>query len=373
MGATLLTPPAASLTTESKHPGTLDFELPHDLEASAPPEARGIARDHVRLLVSDIERDRFTHTRFVRIGDFLDAGDLLVINTSGTMNAALDAARADGTALELHLSTRLPDNEWAVELRLRKPDGAEQFRDGAPGEVLGLPSDGTATLIAPYSRVLTKAGVRLWRARLDPPVPLDEYLARTAARSATPTCRASGRLGYQNVFAPAPASAEMPSAGRGFSESLITQLVARGIAVRTALAPHRRLQPRRRRTAVSRVLCRPRADRPSRQQRPLRRQPRRRRRHDGRPRTRDRDRRKRRHSRGRRLTDLVVAPPPRRTVDGLLTGFHEPRASHLAMLEAIAGRRHLEFAYAEALRARYLWHEFGDAHLMLRSGMMETA
>ena len=54
-----------------------------------------------------------------------------------------------------------------------------------------------------------------------------------------------------------------------------------------------------------------------------------------------------------------------RAVDGLLTGLHEPRATHLAMLEALAGRKHLQLAYAEALRERYLWHEFGDLHLIL--------
>ena len=52
-------------------------------------------------------------------------------------------------------------------------------------------------------------------------------------------------------------------------------------------------------------------------------------------------------------------------VDGLLTGLHEPRATHLAMLEALAGRRHLQITYAEALREKYLWHEFGDLHLIL--------
>ena len=68
----------------------------------------------------------------------------------------------------------------------------------------------------------------------------------------------------------------------------------------------------------------------------------------------------------RAWTDLVITPERGvRIVDGLLTGFHEPRASHLAMLEAIAGRTHLERAYAAALAARYLWHEFGDLHLIL--------
>ena len=53
------------------------------------------------------------------------------------------------------------------------------------------------------------------------------------------------------------------------------------------------------------------------------------------------------------------------TVDGLLTGWHEPRASHLLMLEAVAGRELLEISYRAALQEKYLWHEFGDLHLLL--------
>src|SRR5712692_11840395 len=86
----------------------LDFDLPPELEAAEPPEARGLARDEVRLMVSYRADNRVVHTRFRNLGTFLDAGDLLVINTSGTMNAALSATRADGTMVELHLSTHLP-------------------------------------------------------------------------------------------------------------------------------------------------------------------------------------------------------------------------------------------------------------------------
>jgi S-adenosylmethionine:tRNA ribosyltransferase-isomerase len=70
---------------------------------------------------------------------------------------------------------------------------------------------------------------------------------------------------------------------------------------------------------------------------------------------------------GEGWTDLVITPERGvHTVDALLTGFHEPRASHLAMLEAIAGRRHLSVAYRAALDNGYLWHEFGDLHLLDR-------
>jgi S-adenosylmethionine:tRNA ribosyltransferase-isomerase len=104
---------------------SLDFDLPAELEAGEPPEARGLARDEVRLMVSYRSDNRIVHTQFREIGAFLDAGDLAVINTSGTMNAALSATREDGTALELHLSTHLPADLWIVELRLPGEKGTQ--------------------------------------------------------------------------------------------------------------------------------------------------------------------------------------------------------------------------------------------------------
>src|SRR4051812_41492816 len=94
--------------TEAKPGATknaLDFELPPDLEATEPPEARGRARDEVRLMVSDPSTDRIEHTTFRRIADYLEAADLLVVNDSPTMPAALSVRRENGCPLELHLST----------------------------------------------------------------------------------------------------------------------------------------------------------------------------------------------------------------------------------------------------------------------------
>src|SRR5262245_26077439 len=99
----------------------LEFELPRELEAGEPPEARGLARDEVRLMVSYRMDGRVVHSRFRDLPEFLTAGDVLVLNTSATMNAAIPAVREDGTALELHLSTHLPADVWIVEMRL--PDG----------------------------------------------------------------------------------------------------------------------------------------------------------------------------------------------------------------------------------------------------------
>src|ERR687886_2121659 len=121
---------------EFQEPSSLDFDLPPELEASEPPEARGLARDEVRLMVSYRSDDRVVHSRFRDLGDFLEASDVLVINTSGTMNAAISAERQDGSALELHLSTRLPANLWVVEVRRPVGTATEPFNAARAGEKL---------------------------------------------------------------------------------------------------------------------------------------------------------------------------------------------------------------------------------------------
>lgn len=348
----------------------LDFDLPPELEAGAPPEARGLARDEIRLLVSYAAAGRVVHTRFRAIGDFLRAGDLLVINTSGTLPAALAATRADGAALELHLSTHLPADLWLVEARLPGGKGTSAFRDVVASETLRLPAGGVATLHVPYSQDHATAPIappRLWVATLRLPRPLDEYLARHGSPIRYGYVKGEWPIGYyQTVYATEPGSAEMPSAGRAFTPELLTRLVARGVQIAPLLLhtgvasleehepPYE--EPYRVPLETARLVNAARAA-------------------------------------GRRVvavgttvvraletvtdaegtvhpgegwTRLVVTPARGvRAIDALLTGLHEPRASHLAMLEALAGREHLRLAYAEALRGGYLWHEFGDLHLLL--------
>jgi S-adenosylmethionine:tRNA ribosyltransferase-isomerase len=347
---------------------SLDFGLPQELEASEPPEARGLMRDDVRLLVSYKGDDRVVHSRFRDLEDFLEAGDVLVINTSGTMNAALEAERDDGTALELHLSTRLPADLWIVELR--RPTGAatEPFRHATSGETLHLPEGATATLHAPYPGGSVRSGVsRLWLSTLDLPSPLDEYLDRHGFPIRYGYVRESWPLSYyQTVYATETGSAEMPSAGRAFTPELITRLVARGVQfapliLHTGVASleddeppyeeYYRVPPEtarlinaaraagRRVVAVGTTVVRAleTVTDPGGITHP-----------------------------GEGWTGLVVTPGrPVRSVNAMLTGLHEPRSSHLAMLEALAGREHLRIAYREALREDYLWHEFGDLHLIL--------
>src|ERR671910_291177 len=357
----------AAETTLHK-PSSLDFELPPELEADAPPEARGFARDEVRLMVSYRSDDRVVHSTFQDIGDFLEAGDVLVINTSGTMNAALDAEREDGTALELHLSTRLPADLSVVELRRPTDAATEPFRYAVAGETLRLPRGATATLHAPYpSSSPRRKGFRLWIATLDFPEPLDEYLERHGFPIRYGYVRESWPSSYyQTVYATETGSAEMPSAGRAFTPELITRLVARGIQVaplilHTGVASLEEDEPpydefyrvppetarlvNAARTSGRRVVA------------------------VGTTAVRAletvTDESGTTHP-GEGWTRLIITRERGiRSVDSMLTGLHEPRSSHLAMLEALAGREHLRVTYGEAVRDGFLWHEFGDLHLIL--------
>jgi S-adenosylmethionine:tRNA ribosyltransferase-isomerase len=346
----------------------LDFELPRELEASEPPEARGLRRDEVRLMVSHRDDDRVVHSRFRDLGDFLEAGDVLVINTSATMNAAVEAVREDGTALELHLSTRLPAGLWIVELRQPAGAATEPFRHAAPSETLGLPEGAKVTLHAPYPQNTDRGeGSRLWLSTLELPGPLDEYLDRHGFPIRYGYVGESWPLGYyQTVYATERGSAEMPSAGRAFTPELITRLVAKGVQfapliLHTGVAsleddepPYEefyRVPPEtarlvnaaraagRRVVAVGTTAVRALET--------------------------VTDEGGTTHP-GEGWTRLVVTPERGvRSVNAMLTGLHEPRSSHLAMLEALAGREHLRTTYGEALREGYLWHEFGDLHLIL--------
>jgi S-adenosylmethionine:tRNA ribosyltransferase-isomerase len=344
---------------------SLDFEVPPELEASEPPEARGLERDEVRLMVSYANDDRVVHSRFRDLEDFLEAGDVLAINTSGTMNAALEAEREDGTRLELHLSTHLPAGLWIVELRC--PTGAEPFRRATPGETLRLPDGAAATLHTPYAGGTIGSGARLWVSTLEFPYPLDEYLDRHGFPIRYGYISDNWPISYyQTVYATETGSAEMPSAGRAFTPELITRLVAKGVQfapliLHTGVASLEDDEPPyeefyRVPSDTARLVNAARAA-------------------------------------GRRViavgttavraletvtdedgithpgegwTRLVITPErPVRSVSAMLTGLHEPRSSHLAMLEALAGREHLRTTYREALREGYLWHEFGDLHLIL--------
>lgn len=349
---------------------TLDFHLPLEREATAPAEVRGSGRDDVQLLVSYRTTNCIEHTSFRRLPEVLRAGDLVVINTSATLPAALEAFRDDGTTLELHLSTRLPADLWLIEARRPTLQGSEPFRELRAGEQLQLAAGAWAAIYTPYRRHTSSTEEqlgRLWVARLHIPDPLTTYLAQHGFPIRYNYVRESWPLSaYQTVYANEPGSAEMPSAGRAFTAEILTQLVAQGVQVaplvlhtgvasledheppyeewyRVPLATAEAVNTTRQRggrviavgTTVVRAL------------------------------ESVADQHGRAHP-GSGWTDLVITGARGvQLVDGLLTGLHEPRATHLAMLEAFSSHTQLAQIYAEALRTGYLWHEFGDLHLLL--------
>lgn len=352
---------------ESLFSQLLPFKLPIELEAAAPPEERGLSRDEVRLMVSSIATNSVEHTLFHQLGDFLQEGDALILNTSGTLNAALPARRADGTQLELHLSTHLPADLWSVELRAYAGNATQPFQEARSGEHLQLPTGARVTLHAPYRHHGGQVSQRLWVASLDLPGQLLPYLAEHGSPIRYGYVKQNWPLNYyQTVYATEPGSAEMPSAGRAFTPELLTSLVARGVQIAplllhtgvSSLESHELPYEEYYRVsaATARLVNAT-------------------------------------HAAGQRViavgttvvraletvtdasglahpgegwTDVVITPQRGlRAVNGLLTGLHEPLSTHLAMLEALAGRPHLEVTYREALKERYLWHEFGDLHLIL--------
>ena len=336
---------------------TLTFTLPGELSASEPPEARGLARDGVRLLVAGPEG--MAHTRFAALPEHLRPGDLVVINTSPTLAAAVEGRRADGRQVAVHFAGHRPDGAWVVEIRpARQATGP--VRDIAVGEQITL-SGLTLTTREPV-------GDRLWAATVDGDVlglmvSHGKPISYAYVRGSWPIAD------YQTVFTQpdrGAGSAEMPSAGRPFSTRTITDLVAKGVAVAPIMlhtgvssgekgeppqaepyrvpAPTARLVELTRAnggrvvavgTTVTRALETVAAP-------------------DGTVRA------------GEGWTELVLGPDrPARVVTGLVTGWHAPGASHLSLLEAVAGQELVAKAYAEAVGHRYLWHEFGDSCLLL--------
>ncbi len=332
---------------------SIDFTVPEELEAHEPPEARGLTRDGVRLLVSHLTGDRIVHARFADLPTILRPGDLLVVNVSATLPAALAARTSDGSEITMHLSSRLPAELFVVEFRKVSVSA---------GQIFELPGGASAVALVPYPR-----SPRLWVARLNLPGPLLPYLQRWGRPIAYPYVRGSWPLEmYQNVYASVPGSAEMPSAGRPFTPEMLDRLTLNGVFLasivlhtgvaslevgeppyeeyfevphETAAALQRIGKGKGRVIAVGTTAVRALESSVDAAGRPI-------------------------ASRG--WTDLVVsAQGGVKVVDGLLTGFHEPKATHLALLEAIAGREHMQRAYRVALETGYLWHEFGDLHLIL--------
>jgi S-adenosylmethionine:tRNA ribosyltransferase-isomerase len=339
----------------------LAFDVPRHHEAGSPPETRGVPRDAVRMLVA--RPGGLAHRRVRDLPSVLRPGDLLVVNTSATLPAAVDLPGADGRpGRALHVSTQLDDGDWVVEVR--RPDNTGPGRTGT-GATLLLPGDVTLHVRAPHPAGQT----RLWRATPEPATSRTSYLTRHGRPISYSYVEGEWPLAArQNVYAAVPGSAEMPSAGRPLTERVLVRLAASGVVVAPVVLhtgvssqeTHEPPQPERyvvpaatarlvestRRaghrvvgvgTTVVRALETAGEG-------------------DGRVRA------------AAGWTSLVLGPQrPARIVDGLLTGLHEAGTSHLDLLRAVAGDRLVDRAYDAVTHGprRYLWHEFGDTMLFL--------
>ncbi len=336
----------------------IDVGVAEPLEAQEPPEVRGTDRADVAMLVASRADDALVHARFRELGRFLRPGDLLVVNTSATLSAALPG-RLDGEEVLVHLSTPADAGNWVVELRAGDLMPRRAPRIGARVE---LPGGAEAELLAPYL-----GSRRLSVARLSLGEPVEDYLHRHG--SPIRYRHAPDRWpieAYQTMFAVDPGSAEMPSAGRPFTGELVAELAARGVlfapvtlhAGVSSLELGESPYPERYRVPVASAWLVNAV----------------------------------RESGGRviavgttvvraletvaspggavhagqGLTNLVVTPARGlHAVDGLISGWHEPSSSHLQLLEAAAGPELLRRSYEAAGVCGYRFHEFGDSHLIL--------
>ena len=371
---------APGLTGARPESLVVPFDLRPELEAHEPPEARGTSRDDVRMLVSRSASGELDRHEFAELPDLLLPGDLLVMNNSATLPAAvpLPAAASGAGAMTVHFSTAMPEGDWLVELRSGSGGTSLPFRGGTPGDRIDLPGSPVLTLDRRFS-------ARLWRARLSTAViPYLLRYGRPIRYSYVPT--EWPIEAYQTIFATWPGSAEMPSASRPFAPEIVTRLVSRGIAIAPVTlhtgvssleggedpypesfdvpAATARLVNLTRRsggrviaagTTVVRALesAALRTDAVGAAS------------HDGGP------------YYGMRCDEGAVSAAAGWTshvvtresgvavVDGLLTGLHEPQSTHLWMLAAFASEGLLRHCYQAAAESGFRWHEFGDVHLLL--------
>lgn len=348
-----------------QHSDIFQFTLPDNLACPKPTEERGLYRDQVRLMISNYGGEQISHHRFRDLAQQLEAGDVLVVNTSSTIPAALPLSLPDGTAGRLHLSTQLDGNRWLIEIRSVQQNNTRRWTGGTPGQSFELPGGATLLLQEPFYQ--DQDLLQLWMAEVQLRSPIGEYLMEHAVPVKYMDLNNAYPLDYyQTYFGQHPGSTEMPSAARGFTAELVAQLIRRGVQIVpillhtgiSSLEWNEHPYPEyleisalssqqiniakgqgKRIIAVGTTVVRAlesAADATGVVQ-PY-----------------------------RGLTELYIqANYQMKIASGLLTGFHEPEASHLHMLQALASKRHLRRAYRAALQEQYYWHEFGDLHLIL--------
>lgn len=340
-----------------------DFILPETLNAAAPPERRGLRRDHVRLMISDRRTGESIHTKFYHLPHYLRRGDVIVLNVSRTVPAVLKASWMRGEKLldpsvEIRLAGRHDDESWEALVV-------------GEGVKVGDSFHFSPSLFAIVTAIRARNPLVRLRFSLQG-AELFEHIYKLGEPVRYEYIHQPWDLDYyQTVYASVPGSVEIPSAGRAFSWELLLELRKKGVQIayltlHTGLSylldDRYRLEPEKncefysipeqtalvinqakisggRVIAVGTTVVRA--------------------------------------LESAALTDgtcvakagrtclRIHEKTPLKVVDGLMTGFHEPEASHLDLLSAFVKPPLLARMYDEAIRERYLWHEFGDIHLIL--------
>lgn len=342
----------------------IQFDLPQRLACPEPTEERNIARDDVRLLMTSGSGE-IEHTTFNQVDRYLHNGDVLVVNTSATRASALPVSLPNDRVGVVHVSNRINDREWLIEIRELVENKTMRWHEGKEEMVFKLPGEAAVRLRSRFYQ--NQRLLNLWIAEFNAKKPIEIYLAERAGPIQYDKLNARYPLSYyQTFFSFHPGSSEMPSAGRGFTSPLIEKLLKKGIVFApvllhtgvSSLEENERPYPEymemsplsaaiinaaknggRRIIAVGTTMVR--AVESSVNEHGT-------------------------VSVYQGKTDLVIDEGYKmKFIDGLLTGFHEPRASHLNMIQAIGGFEHIEKSYKIAVAENYCWHQFGDLHLIL--------
>jgi S-adenosylmethionine:tRNA ribosyltransferase-isomerase len=337
----------------------MKFELPNELNAIEPPERRGIRRDYVKMMVLDKTTGYTEHTQFFHLDRFLKKGDLIVLNASRTVPAVLKSKReSDGAEVEIRLAHRKNESVWEalpVSGDLKEGD-VIRFSPILTATIMEQ-SDDTPFVSLAFNLCCSDLYNQIYS--LGEPVRY-EYIQQPWNLDY-----------YQTVFATIPGSVEMPSAGRAFSWELLFRLQKKGVKIayitlHTGLSyllddkwhkgPDNNFEnyevPEEtvnminetkksggRVIAVGTTVVRALE-------------------------TAALENGELQATEG--WTNLYIQKDTNLQVcDGLITGMHEPEASHLQLLSAFVNTDHLYAAYKEAINQHYLWHEFGDMNLIL--------
>lgn len=343
---------------------TLQFNLPDALACPQPTELRNIARDDVRLLVTSNEGDA-EHTHFHQLANYLKAGDVLVVNTSATQAAAFPVTLPNGANGVVHLSTQTAKNEWLAEVRQIKANKTIRWKGGSTGTTFQLEGGAQLHLLEQYYE--DRELLHLWKVKLVTNQAIDNYIAEYGLPIQYENLDKRQPLAYyQTYFSFHPGSSEMPSAARGFTQNLVNRLLQKGVVFAPILlhtgvssleeneAPYpeymdvnpvtasilnvaKRTGKRIVAVGTTAVRAVESATNDKGEVKPF-----------------------------KGYTDLYIqSSHGMKTINALLTGFHEPKASHLHMLQSLAGLKHIENAYTSAIQREYYWHQFGDLHLIL--------